>query len=419
MNHLVGAAVVGQSGGPTAVINATLAGVIAGSFDADARKRITRLYGMRNGIAGFLENRMTDLTAMFSDESGNPDEEKLELLAQTPAAALGSCRRKLPDPHEDEAFFDDLIRRFREKDIRYFFYIGGNDSMDTVRKLSTYVEEHDYPMCVIGLPKTIDNDLPGTDHAPGYGSAAKMIATEVQEIVRDCAVYTVPAVTVVEIMGRDAGWLTAASALPRILGGYAPDLVYLPEVPFSMDAFFADLRALFQKKPNIVVAVSEGIRAADGCYVGAGDQSGVVDVFGHRYLAGTAKTLEHAIKREFGCKVRSVELNLPQRCAAHIVSLTDRTEAREAGRVGIRCAVEQKTGCMVSIMRLPGETYGVTYGTSSVSGIANRERLVPREFISPEKNNVTDECLRYLLPLIQGEAQIRTTAGLPVHFVIE
>lgn len=418
MTNLTGAAIVGQSGGPTAVINATLAGVIAGSLESDARQYITRLYGMRNGIEGFLDGRMTDLTAMFSDAAGEPDEEKLELLIQTPGAALGSCRRKLPDPEQEE-FYNALLEKFREHDIRYFFYIGGNDSMDTVRKLSAYVEKHSYEMCVIGLPKTVDNDLPGTDHAPGYGSAAKMIACEVQEIVRDCAVYTVPAVTIVEIMGRDAGWLTAASALPRAVGGYAPDLVYLPEVPFSMEAFLADLRALFRVKPNIVVAVSEGLRNSDGKYVGDSDQNGAIDVFGHRYLAGTARTLEHAVKKEFGCKVRSVELNLPQRCAAHIISLTDRNEATEAGKAGIRTALENKSGCMISIVREPGEEYAVKYENHPVDEIANRERKVPETFITPEKNNVTDECLRYILPLIQGNADIRMNAGIPVHFVIE
>lgn len=308
MNQLIGAAVVGQSGGPTAVINATLAGVIRSSFSENARSNITRLYGMRNGIEGFLAGNLVDLSQRFRTADGSLDEDMLAMLRQTPGAALGSCRRKLPDPSVDPDFFAGLIERFRENNIRYFFYIGGNDSMDTVAKLTTYLETCDYAMCVIGLPKTIDNDLPGTDHAPGYGSAAKLIAAEVQEIVRDCAVYTVPAVTVVEIMGRNAGWLTAASALPRITGGYAPDYVYLPERVFSMHSFFNDIRAAFRRKPNIVVAVSEGLRYDDGTYVGDSAQSGAVDVFGHRYLAGTAKTLEHAVKNEFGCKVRSVEL---------------------------------------------------------------------------------------------------------------
>jgi len=420
MNQLIGAAVVGQSGGPTAVINATLAGVIAGALSTEAAGKITKLYGMRNGIEGFIDGRLADLSEMFTGADGKADEEKLTLLCQTPSSALGSCRRKLPDPAKDEPFFAKLIEQFREKDIRYFFYIGGNDSMDTVKKLSQYVAAHDYPMCVVGLPKTIDNDLPGTDHAPGYGSAAKFIATEVQEIVRDCAVYTMPAVTVVEIMGRDAGWLTAASAIPRIVNGSAPDLVYLPEKCFSMQEFLDDVRELFKHKNNLVVAVSEGLKTADGEYVGASAQSGVTDVFGHKYLAGTAKTLEQAAKNEFGCKVRSIELNLPQRCAAHLQSLTDREEAEAAGRAGVKAALSGATGCMVAIMRKADSAeYAVTYEISDVDGIANGEQLVPDAYINARGNNVTDECLRYLLPLIQGEPKILMKDGLPVHFVME
>jgi len=417
---LIGAAVVGQSGGPTAVINATLAGVIRAALSEDAKDTITELYGMRNGIEGFIDGRFVSLSSVFTKNDGTADEDKLALLTQTPASALGSCRKKLPDPEKDPEFFEKLIARFKENNIRYFFYIGGNDSMDTVAKLSRYVADHDYEMRVIGLPKTIDNDLPGTDHAPGYGSAAKLIATEVQEIVRDCAVYTVPAVTVVEIMGRDAGWLTAASALPRILGGYAPDLVYLPECSFSMDAFFSDLRAEFQKKPNIVVAVSEGIRFEDGTYVGESAQSGVKDVFGHKYLAGTAKMLTETVKAEFGCKVRSIELSLPQRCGAHFASLTDLTEAADAGAAGVAAALAGETGSMIAILRddsAPG--YSVIYKPANVQNIANGEQKVPDAFINSAKNNVTDECLRYIAPLIAGEPKLVMNGGIPVHFIFD
>ena len=253
MNKLIGAAVVGQSGGPTAAINATLAGVIRSAFSKESEGCITKLYGMRNGIEGFLDGRIVDLGEIFKNEDGTANEEKLQILSQTPAAGLGSCRKKLPDPAQDEAFFDRLIEKFREHDVRYFFYIGGNDSMDTVEKLSRYIAAHDYDMRVVGLPKTIDNDLPGTDHAPGFGCAAKFIASQMQEIVRDCAVYTVPAVTIVEIMGRDAGWLTASAALPRILGGAAPDFVYLPESVFSMQAFFNGYAHIgIQEKANLL-----------------------------------------------------------------------------------------------------------------------------------------------------------------------
>ena len=419
MNKLIGAAVVGQSGGPTAAINATLAGVIRSAFSKESEGCITKLYGMRNGIEGFLDGRIVDLGEIFKNEDGTANEEKLQILSQTPAAGLGSCRKKLPDPAQDEAFFDRLIEKFREHDVRYFFYIGGNDSMDTVEKLSRYIAAHDYDMRVVGLPKTIDNDLPGTDHAPGFGCAAKFIASQMQEIVRDCAVYTVPAVTIVEIMGRDAGWLTASAALPRILGGAAPDFVYLPESVFSMQAFFNDIRAAFEKKPNLVIAVSEGIRFANGTYVGEGDQSGVKDVFGHRYLAGTAKTLEDAVKREFGCKVRSVELSLTQRCAAHCASLTDLNESASAGSAGVQAAILGATGCMIAIVRAPeANGYAVSYETSEITHIANKERKVPDEFITERCNNVTDACLEYLLPLIQGEPQIIYNHGIPVHMTI-
>lgn len=419
-NKLIGAAVVGQSGGPTAVINATLAGVIRAALSDEFKGTITEIYGMRNGIEGFIDGRLINLSEVFTKEDGTTDEDKLTLLTQTPASALGSCRKKLPDPERDPEFFEKLIARFKENNIRYFFYIGGNDSMDTAAKLSRYVADHHYEMRVIGLPKTIDNDLPGTDHAPGYGSAAKFIATEVQEIVRDCAVYTVPAVTIVEIMGRDAGWLTASAALPRVLGGYAPDLVYLPEAAFSMEEFFEDLRELFKKKPNIVVAVSEGIRFANGTYVGEADQSGVKDVFGHKYLAGTAKTLEQAAKAEFGCKVRSIELNLPQRCGAHFASQTDLTEAAEAGAAGIAAAVAGETGCMIAILRDENaDGYSVYYKPLNVQNIANGEQKVPDKFLNEKKNNVTDECLRYIAPLIVGEPKIIMNGGIPVHFVFD
>ena len=417
MELLKGAAIVGQSGGPTAAINATLAGVVRGVLGASGT--ITKLYGMRNGIEGFLADRLIDLGEIFAGENGGADEDKLALLTQTPGAALGSCRRKLPDPDLEPEFFESMIERFREKDIRYFFYIGGNDSMDTAEKLSRYMAHSDWEMRVIGLPKTVDNDLPVTDHAPGYGSAAKVIATEVQEIIRDCAVYVVPAVTIVEIMGRDAGWMTAATALGRAAGGHAPDLVYLPEVDFSMEQFMTDVRTLFSRKPNLVIAVSEGIHFADGTYVGETDQNHVTDVFGHRYLAGAGKTLERAVKEAFGCKVRAVELSLPQRCSAHCASLTDLTESAAAGEEGVKAALRDETARMVTILRKPGDEYGVTYGTVPLSEIANRERRVPLEFINPDGNNVTDECLRYLLPLIQGEPEIIRRNGLPVHFVFD
>lgn len=414
MEVLRGNAVVGQSGGPTAAINATLAGVIEGYFDQKNKSgAITGLYGMRNGMEGLLSERLCDLDTLFASPNGSLDREKEELLIHTPAAALGSCRKKLPSVSEDPTFYENLVSVFKKYDIRYFFYIGGNDSMDTVAKLNEYLRTSEYKMCAVGIPKTIDNDLAGTDHTPGYGSAAKYIAATVQEIVRDCAVYTTKAVTIVEIMGRDAGWLTAAAALPK----YAPDYVYLPEVAFDTDSFFADIESAFTRHPNVVIAVSEGIRFANGHYVGEGTQTGVADVFGHKYLSGTGKALEIAVKEHFGCKVRSVELNLPQRCAAHLASKTDLDESVETGKNGILAALAGKSGCMVSAVRADGE-YSISYEAADISKIANAVRSVPRSYINDEGNNVTEDCLSYIRPLILGEVTPKYENGLPVHFVI-
>ncbi len=415
MEKLIGAAVVGQSGGPTAAINATLAGVIEGALAEMGRNGvITKLYGMRNGIEGLLDERLTDLGNRFA---GDP--EALELLKQTPASALGSCRKKLPDPAQDPAFFERLMAIFRKYNIRYFFYIGGNDSMDTVAKLTRYANEHDYRMRVVGLPKTIDNDLTGTSHTPGYGSAAKYIAATMQEILRDCAVYTVPAVTIVEIMGRDAGWLTAAAALPRLISGIGPDFVYLPERPFSMEEFMRDVADRLKRKPNVVIAVSEGLRTETGAYVGEGAQSGSVDVFGHKYLSGTGKALELAVKAELGCKVRSVELNISQRCAAHMLSLCDISESFSVGKSGVEAAVLGASGCMMSYVRADSDVYSISYETTSVLQVANQVRTVPDAFINTRGNNVTDECLAYIRPLIAGEVALKYQGGLPAHLILE
>ena len=404
-------AIVGQSGGPTAAINATLAGVIAGAMKAEY---IDTLYGAQNGVEGMLADTIVNLSEEFRNEGS------LALLKQTPAAALGSCRKKLPklDDESGRAVYEKLFAFFEKYNIGYFFYIGGNDSMDTVAKLSAYAKENGIVgVNFIGVPKTIDNDLDGTSHTPGFGSAAKYIATTMQEILRDTAVYTVKAVTIVEIMGRDAGWLTASSALCRKVSDVSPDLVYLPEVDFDLDAFFADIEKAFEKKPNLVVAVSEGIRFADGRYVGEGTQSGVTDAFGHKYLQGTGKELELAVKEKFGCKVRSVELNLPQRCAAHILSANDIQESFGVGEAAVSFA-KTTTGAMACYQRSDAP-YTITYQPKDVSLIANKIRSVPREFINAEGNNVTDACLDYLLPLIEGEYPTVYRDGLPVHYTIK
>ncbi len=413
MEHLRGNAVVGQSGGPTAAINASLAGVISGLLSSDC---IGTVYGMKNGIEGFLREDLIDLSAVFSKPDG---EELLTRLSHTPASALGSCRKKLPKPSEDKEFFENLIGLFKKYDIRYFFYIGGNDSMDTVAKLTEYTSECGYEIRVVGVPKTIDNDLCGTDHTPGYGSAAKYIATTLQEIIRDCSVYTVKAVTIVEIMGRDAGWLTVSAGLPRIVSGYGPDLIYLPERDFLLDAFIEDVKRALDKHPNVVIAVSEGLRDKDGVYVGEKTQSGVADVFGHKYLSGTGKALELYVKEKLGCKVRSVELNISQRCAAHIASATDISESFEVGRAAAEAAVFGVTGCMMSIEREEGEAYSVKYAPKKIAGIANAVKTVPDRFINKEGNDVTDEALRYILPLIKGEIPLEYKDGLPVQFIFD
>ena len=413
MELLRGNAIVGQSGGPTAAINATLAGVIRGAMASEA---IGTLYGMRNGIEGLQNERLLPLDPLFETEDAR------RLLEQTPAAALGSCRKKLPDVHSelpgDVAVYRTIFDVLRRYDIRYFFYIGGNDSMDTVAKMTAYAKKTGYDCRFVGVPKTIDNDLMHTDHTPGFGSAAKYIATSVSEILRDCAVYTTKAVTVVEIMGRDTGWLTAASALGRLSGGEAPDYVYLPEYPFCADRFFEDTATALQKHPNVVIAVSEGLRFADGRYVGEGTQNGETDIFGHRYLAGTGKALEHMVKEKFGCKVRSVELNILQRCAGHLLSLTDIRESVEIGKAAVEAALAGVSGETMVYERFSTAPYSCRISHRNVSEIANRTRYVPDEFINDLRNNVTDEYCKYLLPLIHGEYDVRFENGIPAHIIL-
>ena len=411
MNTLRGNALIGQAGGPTAASNATLAGVIRGALDSDA---IENVYGAVNGIEGILEENIVPLDAQFTGDDA------LTALSHTPAAALGSCRKKLPAYAADDPTYRRLFAVFRKYNIRYFFYIGGNDSMDTVAKLSYYAQMQDYDIRVMGVPKTIDNDVCATDHTPGYGSAAKYIAVTMQEIIRDCAVYTIPAVTIVEIMGRDAGWLTCAAALPRKFCGVAPDYIYLPERPFDYGQFYCDIEDALQRHPNVVIAVSEGLRHADGHYVGESSQSGAVDIFGHAYLSGTGKTLERAVKQRFGCKVRSVELNIMQRCASHLASRTDIEESGRIGYAAVRAAVGGESGKMMAFVRVgEGENYLSEITAVDITQAANHVRGVPDAFINEAGNNVTDACIDYILPLCEGEITPRYEHGLPVHFVID
>ena len=405
MSLLKGNAIVGQSGGPTSAINATLSGVIRGCANSAA---IEKLYGMVNGIEGFLDNKIIDLSYLFNND------EALSSLELTPASALGSCRKKLPSFNEENDVYSKIFETFKSYDIRYFFYIGGNDSMDTVYKLFEYAKNIDYEIRIIGVPKTIDNDLPETDHTPGFGSAAKFIATAIHEIATDCAVYKVNAVTIVEMMGRDAGWLTAAAALPKHYTGVGADLIYLPEVPFYDNEFLSAVEKELETHPNVVVAVSEGIRYENGEYVGASNQSGAVDVFGHKYLAGTAKNLEALVKREIGCKVRSVELNILQRCASHIASAVDIDESVLIGKASVEYAENGGNGKMLCFTRKSGE-YGVEITAKDVSLVANKVKLVPRVYINEAGNNVTKECIEYISPLILGEKTIKYENGMPVH----
>ena len=400
--------VVAQSGGPTAAINATALGVIK---EALSSEKVQKVYAGINGSKGISDGRLVDLTERLKDEK------QQHLLETTPAAALGSCRMKLKSFEEDEATYKKILSVFREFNIGYFVYIGGNDSMDTVLKLSQYfAKEGIDDIKVMGAPKTVDNDLPETDHTPGFGSAAKYIATTFAEIGRDCNVYDISAVTIVEVMGRNAGWLTASSALARENGCGAPSLIYLPEKPFDVDSFIEDVKEELKKKNAVVVAVSEGIRGADGKYTAESYQSGAVDVFGHKYLAGTAKFLTDVVKEKIGCKTRAIELNLMQRCAAHIASKTDIEESKMLGAAALKFALDGKSGEMSIIVRT-GE-YKTEISSADIALVANREKTIPTEWINERGNDITEECLTYLRPLIIGETEPVYENGIPVHFAV-
>ena len=404
-----GNVIVGQSGGPTAAINATLSGVIRGAKKAIADGAVEKIYGMRNGIEGFMQERLVDLDATFASLTD------LSLLEATPAAALGSCRKKLPAPELGNETYEKIFSLFEKYNIRYFFYIGGNDSMDTVAKLTQYAKMIGHELRAVGVPKTIDNDLAATDHTPGFGSAAKYIATTISEILCDTAVYQIPAVTIVEIMGRDAGWLTTAAALPS-LHGKGVDYIYLPEVPFSVDAFIEDVKKALARHPNVTIAVSEGIRDKDGNYISA---SGAKDNFGHVQLTGAGRVLEALVRDRIGCKVRSIEISLMQRCAAHLASLTDIQESVQTGEAAVNFALLGRVGTMVCIKRYEGEKYETYFEALDVASIANAVRSVPLEYINEEHNGVTQACIDYLAPLIIGELPIIYKNGMPLHFYFD
>lgn len=395
---------VAQSGGPTAAINSSLAGVIAGVKNS---KKYNTIYGSVNGILGLLNENYLNLSEVISSE------EVLTRLQNTPAMYLGSCRHKLPSYVEDDTPYIRIFEQFEKLQIGAFFYIGGNDSMDTVLKLSDYAKKINSDIKIVGVPKTIDNDLCVTDHTPGFGSAAKYIATTMLEIAHDTFIYPVKSVTIVEIMGRDAGWLTAASALARNTYNTAPHLIYLPEVAFDADQFVADIQELMKEKNNIIVAVSEGIRDKDGQYIAASVATN--DTFGHQQLSGVGKALEYLVKDRINVKVRSVEINVLQRCASHLASATDLSESFNQGKKAVALAEEGVTASMVCLRRTSNHPYTVEYDYAAIAGIANQAKSVPVEWINERGNDIKEELVEYLLPLIQGEVTHSFVNGVPTY----
>ncbi len=402
MSELKGACMFGQSGGPTSVINASAAGVIQEALKQDC---ITAVYGAAHGIKGVLDENFYDMS--------KEDKYELDLLKTTPSSALGSVRYKLKNVEDDETDYKRLLEVFRKYGIRYFFYNGGNDSMDTCNKISKYLQKAGYECRVMGVPKTIDNDLYGTDHCPGYGSAAKYIATSTMEIFLDARVYNTGMITVLEIMGRNAGWLTASAALASYKG-CGPDLIYLPELPFNMDQFLDDVGRIYKANGKVIAAVSEGAKDKDGKYVAEMTSASLrKDSFGHSQLGGTAAILSAIVKDKFETKVRGIEFSLLQRCAAHIGSKTDVDEAYLAGQMAVKYAAEGTTDCMVAFERAPGPEYKCGIWLVNLNDVANAEKKVPLEWINKEGNGLTDDFIKYALPLISGESRPPFEEGLP------
>ena len=400
MNHNL---LFGQSGGPTAVINGSLYGVVSEGL---ANPEIDNVIGMVNGIEGFLADHTIDMAPL--KENG-----ELERIRTTPGSYLGSCRYKLPENLSDPVY-PELFQKFTEKEISYFFYIGGNDSMDTVSKLSRYAATVGSDIRIIGVPKTIDNDLVLTDHTPGYGSAAKYVASTVREIAIDASVYdNKPSVTIVEIMGRHAGWLTAASVLARKFKGDNPVLIYLPEVAFSPDTFIEKVKEKLTKTSNLVVCISEGINDGNGTFVCELASDVGTDTFGHKMLTGSGKYLENLVKEKLGIKVRSVELNVCQRCSSSCLSATDLDEAAASGRFAVSAALDGETGKMINFIRKSDDPYILEFGTADVNEICNKEKAVPEEWITKDGSDIGDEFIAYARPLIQGSVEVPMKDGLP------
>ena len=400
MEKLTGACIIGQSGGPTAVINASAQGVIQTALKADC---ITRVLGAAHGIKGVLEDKLYDMS--------QEDPAELDLLQYTPSSALGSCRYKLADPDVDDTDYKRILEIFEKYNVRYFFYNGGNDSMDTCNKISKYMQKVGYECRIMGVPKTIDNDLNGTDHCPGFASAAKYIATSCAEVWQDAHVYDTGMITIIEIMGRHAGWLAGSAALAS-LTGCGPDLVYLPETDFDMDKFLSDVKAVYDKTGKCMVAVSEGIHYADGRFVSEAETS-ATDGFGHAQLGGLAVKLADIIKNKTGAKVRGIELSLLQRCGSHLASKTDVKEAWQAGAAAVNAAVEGVTDKMVAFKCTREGGYTCETTLEPLDIVANFEKKVPREWINEAGNGVKQEFIDYVLPLIQGETDAPKENGLP------
>ena len=395
--------IVGQSGGPTSVINSSLAGV----YKTAIERGFDKVYGMLHGIQGFLDEQYVDLSTQIHSDMD------IELLKRTPSAFLGSCRYKLPEDLTD-AVYPQLFEKFEKYNIGYFFYIGGNDSMDTVSKLSRYAETVNSEIRFIGIPKTIDNDLVLTDHTPGFGSAAKYVASTVREIAIDASVYdNKKSVTIVEIMGRHAGWLAAASVLARKFEGDNPVLIYLPEVAFDQEQFLADVQKAFEHTSNLVVCISEGINDGNGKFVCELASDVGVDTFGHKMLTGSGKYLENLVKDRLGVKVRSIELNVNQRCSSAMLSATDEKEAIASGSFGVQTALKGTTGMMIAFHRTDDADYHITYAPEDVNLICNQEKTVPLDWITGNGSDIGQQFIDYALPLIQGSVKVPEEGGLP------
>ncbi len=400
MNQLTGACIIGQSGGPTAVINASAQGVIQTALKTPC---ITQVLGAAHGIKGVLEDKLYDMA--------QEDPVELDLMKYTPSSALGSCRYKLADPDVDDTDYQRILEIFKKYNVRYFFYNGGNDSMDTCNKISKYMQKVGYECRIMGVPKTIDNDLNGTDHCPGFASAAKYIATSCAEVWQDAHVYDTGMVTIIEIMGRHAGWLAGSAALAS-LTGCGPDLVYLPETDFDMDRFLSDVKAVYDKTGKCMVAVSEGIHYADGTFVSEAKTS-ATDGFGHAQLGGLASMLAETVKQKLGAKVRGIELSLLQRCGSHLASKTDVEEAYLAGQAAVEAAAEGFTDKMVAFQCTRDGSYACKTVLEPLDIVANFEKKVPRAWINEAGNGVTQEFIDYVLPLIQGETDAPKENALP------